>query len=97
MAVETFVDVYLHSGQKMKFAKVKRNTSKLRLLLSLVNEIPAIKNKNNDLDIWPRWYVYLPLLQLEAKSRYPVFASFSVWSAEPGKLVYGKRQVSDSS
>lgn len=52
--------------------------------------------------------VYLPLLQLEAKSRHPIFASFSVWPAKPRKLllfvisirdfklhVYGKRQASD--
>jgi len=32
--------------------------------------------------------VYLPLLQLEAKSWYPVFASFSVWPAKPGKLFF---------
>lgn len=31
--------------------------------------------------------VYLPLLQLEAKSRHPVFASFSVWPAQAGNAV----------
>lgn len=31
--------------------------------------------------------VYLPLLQLEAKSRYPVFVSFSVWPAQTGNAV----------
>ena len=31
--------------------------------------------------------VYLPLLQLEAKSRHPIVASFSVWPAKPRKLL----------